>query len=476
MNTAFTAGVDWGGREHHVCLMDHTGKVVKERAFDHGGSGLAAMSDWLLDCARRPANLIRVAIEVPHGPVVEALMETGFPVHSINPMQLDRFRDRFSAAGAKDDRRDAKALASALRTDPDCLRPVREPDDAVIEMRGAARARKELVEDRNRIANRIRQLLRDYYPQFLDAVDGDVSTPWAIALWKQVPTPQKALRTRKTTLAKLLRKHRIRRMDADELADRLQAQPIKRRNASVECARNRILRLLPILRQYNDQIRHARCELQRTLQLAKECLPDDSELRDAAILASIPGVGNHVLATLLTEAEQALSQRDYPALRCLSGVAPVTVRSGNRLVVRQRRAKNQRLADAVYHWARVAVQRDAVCRNRYNLARARGKTHGHALRIVGDRLLRIACAMLRNRTTFHPGTGPQDDAEDAPMTAPEHQHPDPLHDHEPATTPRNPKPCISSPESQPRRPTQRPTRRPDNTINKPPIDTPQRST
>jgi len=31
----------------------------------------------------------------------------GFVVHAINPKQLDRFRDRFSPAGAKDDRRDA---------------------------------------------------------------------------------------------------------------------------------------------------------------------------------------------------------------------------------------------------------------------------------------------------------------------------------------------------------------------------------
>ncbi len=413
MTTTYTAGVDWGSREHHVCLMDHRGRVVKERAFDHGGRGLAAMSDWLLDRARRPADRIGVAIEVPHGPVVETLMESGFPVHSINPMQLDRFRDRFSAAGAKDDRRDAKALASALRTDPECLRPVPEPDDDVIEMRGKARARKELVEDRNGIANRIRQHLVDYYPQFLDATDGDVTTPWAIDLWKRVPTPDKARRTRKTTLAKLLKKHRVRRIDADELRERLKAQPIKRRDASVESARNRILSLLPILEQYNKQIDKARRQLQQTLQQAKETKTEDDELRDAAILDSIPGIGNHVLATLLTEAEQAIRQRDHAALRCLAGVAPITVSSGNRKTVRQRRARNHRLADAVYHWTRVAVQRDPESRARYDRARKRGKTHGHALRIVGDRLLRIACAMLRDRTLFQAPHGQRNHPEEA---------------------------------------------------------------
>ena len=36
---------------------------------------------------------------------------------AINPKQMDRFRDRFTASGAKDDRRDARVLADSLRTD-----------------------------------------------------------------------------------------------------------------------------------------------------------------------------------------------------------------------------------------------------------------------------------------------------------------------------------------------------------------------
>jgi hypothetical protein len=42
-----------------------------------------------------------VAIEMTQGPVVEALLERGFCVYGINPKQLDRFRDRFTVAGAK---------------------------------------------------------------------------------------------------------------------------------------------------------------------------------------------------------------------------------------------------------------------------------------------------------------------------------------------------------------------------------------
>jgi transposase len=49
---------------------------------------------------------------------------------------------------------------------------------------------------------------------------------------------------------------------------------------------------------------------------------------DGEILASLPGVGRIVLATLLAEAWDTLLRRDYAALRSLAGVAPVTKKSG----------------------------------------------------------------------------------------------------------------------------------------------------
>jgi hypothetical protein len=68
------------------------------------------MAAWLLKTsgADGPGQVF-VAIEVPHGPVVESLIERGFVVHAINPKQMDRFRDRFSMAGAKPEQRTTAA-------------------------------------------------------------------------------------------------------------------------------------------------------------------------------------------------------------------------------------------------------------------------------------------------------------------------------------------------------------------------------
>jgi hypothetical protein len=90
----------------------------------------------------------------------------------------------------------------------------------------------------------------------------------------------------------------------------------------------------------------------------------------------------------------------YQVLRTHGGVAPVTKQSGKRRVVVMRRGCNPRLRHALYHMARVAMQRDAHFSRVYEALRAKGQRHGQALRNIGDRLLRILMAMLRDRTLY----------------------------------------------------------------------------
>src|SRR5258707_6295478 len=87
-------GVDWASQAHQACLIDAGGKIIGEQAFAHGGAGLAELCTWLLAKTGAAPTAIAVAIEVPHGPIVETLLERGFQVYAINPKQLDRFRDR----------------------------------------------------------------------------------------------------------------------------------------------------------------------------------------------------------------------------------------------------------------------------------------------------------------------------------------------------------------------------------------------
>jgi transposase len=399
------AGVDWASESHHLFLTDGDGRKIGERVFKHGGEGLAEMAAWLMATsgASEPGQ-VSIAIEIPHGPVVETLIERGFAVHAINPKQMDRFRDRFTLAGAKDDSRDAEVMASALRTDARCFRRLAAADPIVIELREHSRIAEDLGAERTRLTNRMRELLWRYFPAMLE-LDSDLGAEWLLDLWDIAPTPDKAARTREATIAKLLKRHRIRRFDAAHVLAVLRQPPVQVAPGTREAASAHIETLVARIRLTNQQLRQTHGRLDAlTAQLAssEETEPGQAKQHDVEILTSLPGVGRIVLATLLAEAWDALQRRDYAALRSLTGVAPVTKRSGKSCSVVRRQACHDRLANAMYHWARVAVQHDPRSRAKYAALRSRGHSHGRSLRSVADRLLNVACAMLKAGTPFNP--------------------------------------------------------------------------
>ena len=211
-----------------------------ERSFTHTGSGLAEMAAWLLAQAGAAADVIGVAIEVPHGPVVEALMEHGFVVHSLNPRQLNRFRNRFSPVGAKNGRRGARVLTDALRTDRRFFRRLYPFEPEAVELRESTRiADDHLTAERTRLVNRVRQQLWRYYPQVL-AVEGDFAKAWFLELWQRAPTPAKVRRVSKDTIARLLKRHRVRCIDAGEVLRRLRDPAIPVAPGTTEAAVARI--------------------------------------------------------------------------------------------------------------------------------------------------------------------------------------------------------------------------------------------
>src|SRR5258705_3747514 len=204
-------GIDWATESHCVCLLDAEGRRVGQHEFAHGGAGLAELCDWLLAKTQAAPGQIAVAIETPHGPVVEMLLEHGFVVFAINPKQLDRFRDRFTVAGAKDDRRDAYVLGGSLRTDRAAFRQLAADNPVMIELREWSRMADELKQERTRLANRLRQQLWRYYSQAAKLTD-DGARAWFLALLEKVADPANEAESSGENNARGLMAHPFRRL------------------------------------------------------------------------------------------------------------------------------------------------------------------------------------------------------------------------------------------------------------------------
>jgi transposase len=392
-------GIDWGSQQHQVYVLDRDRRRLGERVVDHDGTSLTQLVAWLWGLSAGQPQRVAVAIEVPRGAIVEGLVERGFHVFAINPKQLDRFRDRHSVAGAKDDRRDAFVLADSLRTDQPSFRRLRLDDPQLLVLRELSRAEETLLEAFRRSANQLRDQLHRFYPQMLQLCLA-ADEPWLWDLIDLAPSPAQAVLLSEEQVQGVLKAHRIRRLKAQEVLACLQTPALPVAPGAVQAAQAHCRFLLPCLRVLAEQLQACGQQVGALLHTLAGMPGEGEGPSDVAIVQSLPGVGRKITAWLFAEAAQPLAERDYQVLRTHGGVAPVTKQSGKRRVVVMRRGCNPRLRNALYHMARVAMQSDAHFNSVYAALRAKGQRHGQALRSIGNRLLRILMAMLRHRTCY----------------------------------------------------------------------------
>src|SRR4030095_2655500 len=301
-------GIDWGSQRHQVCVLDRDRRLVGERAVDHDGASLAQLVAWLWTLSAGQPERVSVAIEVPRGAMVEGLVERGFHVFAIHPKHLDRFRDRHSVAGAKDDRRDAFVLADSLRTDRPSFPVLHIAHPPPLRLLGELSRREEtLLEDFRRSANRLRDQLHRFYPQMLELCSA-ADEAWLWDLLELAPTPRHASLLSEDQVRRLLKAHRLRRFKAQDVLACLQVPALHVAPGAAEAAQAHCGFLLPCLRVLAEQLRA--CE-QHVNTLLSTLAGDNaaSDPSDVAIVQSLPGVGRKITAWLFAEAAQSLAER-----------------------------------------------------------------------------------------------------------------------------------------------------------------------
>ena len=398
----WNVGIDSGSQTHEVCVVGPQGEAAPPFTVAHTNEGIETLLTRLENLAGGDMSQVAVGIESPRGAVVDALVKRGAHVYAINPKQADRFRDRISPAGAKDDSRDSFVLGVSLRTDRHCFRRVEIDSPEEIELREMGRVDDELGEDRGRMTNRLREQLNRYWPGVL-ALCPAADEPWFWALLDRAPEPAAARRLTRAAVAAVLKEKRIRRLSADEVLSAFRALALPVAPGAVEAVAVRVQLLVEQLQLVHRQRRSIESRLKAGLErLQATEAPDDGKHTDVEIVRSLPGVGLRVASALLGEAAQFLARRDHKALRNHAGLAPITRQSGKSRRVVMRRACNGRLRNAMYHWARVSAIYDPHSKARYAALRTKGHSHARALRSLGDRLLAQLMAMLKKGSLYEP--------------------------------------------------------------------------
>jgi transposase len=371
-------GIDWAEKHHDVAIIDEAGVVRARLRIDDDPGGFTRLLAMLAEHRPDQNTPIPVAIETAKGLLVANLLAAGVPVFAINPLSVSRYRDRHSPSRAKSDAADALVLANILRTDAHAHRQVPVDSELARAIRVLARAHQDAVWDRMQAANKLRSLLREYYPAFLATFE-DLSSREARATLHLAPGPAAGARLRASSVRSALRRAgRSRGIEATAagIVEGLRipqlSQPTLVEAAMAEQAQ-------AYLRAVDTAVDNV-AALESALEQAYLAHPD------AAILTSFPGLGTVLGARILGEIGDDRARFAHArGLKAFAGTAPVTRASGTKTVVTMRVVRNKRLGQAAYLWALPMLAHSPGARAHYDRRRDRGDSYSAAARNLTNR-------------------------------------------------------------------------------------------
>jgi transposase len=388
----FFTGIDWASAEHAVCVLDAAGKITAQLTVKHSAEGIASLVRRLARYGD-PADL-PVAIERPSGRLVDLLLEAGHPVVPVSPNAIKTWREGEVLSGAKSDAGDAAVIAEYLRLRYHRLAPAAPYSDETRALRTAVRTRDDLVQMRVAATNQLAALLDAHWPG-AKAVFADVESPVSLEFLTRYPTPAAARHLGEKRMAAFLVKHGYsgRRPAAQLLARLRQAPAGSAGEALTEALRDAVLAVAAVLRTLNSAIK----------DLDRSVAAHLGEHPDGQIFTSLPRSGQINAAQMLAEwgdCRQAYAGPDSVA--ALAGASPVTRQSGKHRSVSFRWACNKRFRKAMTTFADNSRHASPWAAQIYADARAAGKDHPHAIRILARAWIRVIWPCWINGVPYDP--------------------------------------------------------------------------
>jgi transposase len=376
---AFVA-IDWADRKHAWRLAPAGGGRQEQGEMESRPEAVEAWASALAgQFGGRP---IAVCVEQARGPLVYMLSKYAhLVVYPVHPRTAAQYRETFCPSGAKSDEGDAASLLDLLLRHREQLQPLRPDTRETRELRLLVEGRRGLVDEKTRQKNRLTACLKSYFPQVLQWFDA-VDSPLVGALLERWPTLAALQRVHPGTLKRFFHEHNCR--SEERLQERItaiaQALPATRDEA-VLCAQGlqaqSLVRLLATLRAAID-------EYDKKIATLVAVHPE------RALFASLPGAGPALIPRLIvalgTQRERFASARE---IQSLSGIAPVTERSGRNAWVHFRWACPQFLRQTFHEYAAHSLARSAWAKAYYDAARQANKSHHAAVRALAYKWIRI---------------------------------------------------------------------------------------
>lgn len=385
-------GWDWASEIDDITVLSDDGTEVLDRwVMRHDETGIRDTLDRL--ASHGDPGEVPIAIETTSGLVVDRLLAAGHQVVPIHPNAFKAARARWGMSGSKSDPGDSYKLADFVRTDGHRLRRLEPLDPVAGELQALSRLRDDHMAAKLAATNQLSALLDRHWPG-ANALFQRLDSRIGLAFLSDYPTPRSARHLGVGTMTKFCRRHSYTgQRTADELVQRLRAAPHATESINKGVLKTLIEANVAVIAGFKSSI----------AELDKALIETMAKHSKAVLLAPMPRIGVINLAQIVAEVGPIIARAvDAEHAAAEIGASPVTRESGKHRSVHFRWAVNTRARKALATFADNSRHSSPWAAGLYAQARARGKRHPHAIRILMRAWLRVIWACWHNNTPYNP--------------------------------------------------------------------------
>jgi transposase len=389
----FYVGIDIAKKTHEIGILDEHGeKTAKSFSITNSEQGFTKLMGRL-DKAGVGAENCSIGMEATGHywlALYSHLLEAGFAVFVINPIQTDAFRNVGTVRAAKTDSIDSFLIADLIRFGRFSATHLAE--ESMVALKQLVRHRIQIIKQRTALKNRLTAVLDmvfPEYPKLFADIYGQGSKEF-LASW---PTPEEISHVTTKRIAALLKKasgNKLGETKAKEIKEMAAAS--FGINFATEALSFEIKQMIGLINFIDEQLKPLEAQIAKTLKQTN------------TYLESIPGIGP-VFASIIVAEIGDITRFSAPSqIIAFAGMDVPANQSGEFTGTKKHMSKrgSPSLRWALLQGADKVRVWDPYFREYYERLIARGKHHYVALAAVARKLINVVFVLLNEQRAYKP--------------------------------------------------------------------------
>ena len=383
--------LDIGSKKHRVGIGSAEGRVLDEFDITHDKEGFAHFFERVGVFEKQLKLPVVVAMEGLGGwarPLDRMIQQRGYELLNVNNVKLARFKEIF-AGPAKTDKIDTRKILELMH-----MREVLPLSKRILHRVGVTpveneqlkrftRRRRQMIEDKNRLSNRLGADLQAISPGLLE-ITGDIDNIWFLNFLSSREDLSKLAGMRRSSLLRI-----------DGVGKAYAAKiELWQKDASFADETEWVGEMIVT-------------DARRMLELIRQIQALDAKIEATAAssviatrLRTITGFGPVCSATLAAEIGNLDRFEKEASLALYVGMTRLDNSSGNYVGTKNTRQVNTHARAAMMTAAGRHIDYTPESKIYYDKKRAEGKSHNQAVRAFGRHLIRVIWSMLRQERDY----------------------------------------------------------------------------